>query len=336
MDTHIGQSQLGEHLLRNVSGAAPYRTLCPRRRRQRLCLQALTFVVCAAASLLSGRAQVPLKPLSKEDVITLLKGDVSPSRVGELAKGHRISFGLTHGVETELCKAGADDGLINLLRALAPKSAMRALDQPFPLKGADKNTDYSGSPLKAADHGKGRIDCAIVGVGTTEIALYKSPKELKEVGRGKCGEHVEILDKTGGWTKVRCASGARGYLLEALISSEHPAASQELVRSIKGPEAAPKLAEPTSMAAGVVLPGLFQKAEFHISTIPAAVVSVYLDDQPRGSTGANGYLDLYDIRPGQHHLRLHSRTYQSGEETVDLVSGFNRKAFRLVPVVGNP
>ncbi len=46
------------------------------------------------------------KPLSKGDVIRLLKGNVSPKRVADLARERRIDFDVTLEVEKQLREAG--------------------------------------------------------------------------------------------------------------------------------------------------------------------------------------------------------------------------------------
>jgi hypothetical protein len=73
-----------------------------------------------------SQAQVSSKTFSKEDVIKLLKGDVSPKRVEELVLGRGTDFELTpeieHQLRTVLTKSGATSGttnsLINTLREL--------------------------------------------------------------------------------------------------------------------------------------------------------------------------------------------------------------------------
>jgi hypothetical protein len=76
--------------------------------------------------LLPSQAQVSSKTFSKEDVIKLLKGDVSPKRMEELVLGRGMDFELTpeieHQLRTVLTKSGATSGttnsLINTLREL--------------------------------------------------------------------------------------------------------------------------------------------------------------------------------------------------------------------------
>ncbi len=79
------------------------------------------LVFCATVSLLAAHPQRAPKPLSKDDVIRLLEGDVSPKRVGEMARERGINFELRAEVEGELRRAGATDELIGVLRGMAPK-----------------------------------------------------------------------------------------------------------------------------------------------------------------------------------------------------------------------
>jgi len=68
-------------------------------------------------------AQTSQKPLTQGEVIELLKGDVPPSRVGEIARGRGISFEVTAEAERGLRDAGASEDLIKTLRQLAPPPA---------------------------------------------------------------------------------------------------------------------------------------------------------------------------------------------------------------------
>ena len=61
-------------------------------------------------------------PLSRNDVIRLLKGKVSVGRVEELAKQRGIDFEITPEAETEMRSAGATVALLNALRKLTPMS----------------------------------------------------------------------------------------------------------------------------------------------------------------------------------------------------------------------
>jgi len=93
------------------------------------------WIVFAAVALLpagggAARAQAPPKPLTKQDVIRLLKGDVAPKRVAELARQRGISFELTAETEAELRRAGGTDSLLATLSGLTPKAPERKAVSP--------------------------------------------------------------------------------------------------------------------------------------------------------------------------------------------------------------
>jgi hypothetical protein len=107
------------------------------------------IAVCAAATFLLVEAQVSpafallplfakpqstLKTLSKENILELLKGDVSPKRVAEMARQHRVDFEVTPEDEKELRQAGADDALMAALRKFAPQHQPQAIPAGSSLK----------------------------------------------------------------------------------------------------------------------------------------------------------------------------------------------------------
>ena len=94
--------------------------LAPRFTRTALSAL-LACVLCASVVLLSAQTQSSPKPLSKDDVINLLKGDVPAKRVETMVREHGIDFQITPETESELRKAGATDPLLAVLRDLAPK-----------------------------------------------------------------------------------------------------------------------------------------------------------------------------------------------------------------------
>jgi len=83
-----------------------------------------------------GHCQAKPKPLSKDAVIynKLLKGDVSPIRVADMARERGIDFQMTPETIGELRQAGADDDLVNVLQSLAPKAAPPDAEEPASAK----------------------------------------------------------------------------------------------------------------------------------------------------------------------------------------------------------
>lgn len=83
-------------------------------------LTVASMVLCAGLLPLRLVAGSAAHRLSKDDVVKLLKGQVSPHRVGQRAREQGIDFELTSETERELRRAGATDELIATLRQLAP------------------------------------------------------------------------------------------------------------------------------------------------------------------------------------------------------------------------
>ena len=109
----------------------PY-TRCMRSLK----ILALLLSMLAAIALIPqlGSAQKAPKKLSKQDVIDLLTGDVPSDEVAQEARKAGISFQVTAGVAKEIHDAGGTDGLISVLRSLAPRApaAPASTSQPGP------------------------------------------------------------------------------------------------------------------------------------------------------------------------------------------------------------
>ncbi len=75
--------------------------------------------LAATLALPRSWAQEPGGPLTKQAVIELLRAHVGRERIEQLARERGITFALTPATEKELRAAGADGGLIKVLRDLA-------------------------------------------------------------------------------------------------------------------------------------------------------------------------------------------------------------------------
>jgi hypothetical protein len=114
-------------------------------------LRVVTIAVLLCLFVSSGFSQVrsSAKPLSKDDVVKLLMGDVSSRRVEELALERGINFPVTVGVETSLRRAGADDHLLAALRKLTPSltSAPATPDTTYEPKLEMGDMGVMGGPI---------------------------------------------------------------------------------------------------------------------------------------------------------------------------------------------
>lgn len=89
-------------------------------------LSAFALVAILSLLPLQGFARQNAKPLTEADVVYLLKNDVPPTRVAELAKKKGIDFELTPETEKELRQAGANAALISALGKLPPGASAPA------------------------------------------------------------------------------------------------------------------------------------------------------------------------------------------------------------------
>lgn len=95
-------------------------------------LLALLLACMAAVALIPSlaNAQKATKKLSKQDVIDLLTGDVPSDEVAEEARKAGISFPLTASTVKDIQAAGGTDGLIRVLRTLAPGAPATPASSP--------------------------------------------------------------------------------------------------------------------------------------------------------------------------------------------------------------
>jgi hypothetical protein len=176
-------------------------------------------------------AQQRSKPLTKQEVISLLKGEVSHSRIEDLAREKGIAFQVTPQVERELRAAGADDSLLRALRSASktsprestppaetpdaadsggaadsfPAPEIRPGESYFPALGIvtpeSQPADYTvidvlevahGSPAETAGLQSACTILTLAGVRVT------SPQQLQKVlSQHRAGETVEITFNDG-------------------------------------------------------------------------------------------------------------------------------------------
>jgi PEGA domain len=80
------------------------------------------LVLCGALLYSRAMPQKSRGPLSKDEIIDLLKSGVTPARAAGLVREFGVSFQLSPGIENELKSAGATDELFRALRDSPPKT----------------------------------------------------------------------------------------------------------------------------------------------------------------------------------------------------------------------
>jgi hypothetical protein len=147
----------------------------------------LVLLVSVAAWPTPGAAQVSPKPLSKNDTLQLLQGEVPSGRIAELARAQGISFQITPETESELKEAGATDELLNVLRELAPKPpAPPVLDVVSAPGGVQV---YIDDALMARTSAEGHLRIATLPPGDHRVRLslegYDDYEEKVSLAAGK-------------------------------------------------------------------------------------------------------------------------------------------------------
>lgn len=139
------------------------------------------------------------KPLTKGDVIDLLKGDVLPQRVGEVARERGIDFEVTSQVEGELRRAGATDDLIETLRNLAPKQ--HGIQIEVTPGDAEVYVDDERQG-KTSPEGRLKITTLAPGQHRIRVALegYRDFETTVEIKRGEMTRVVTQLQSSGSAT----------------------------------------------------------------------------------------------------------------------------------------
>jgi len=174
------------------------------------------IILCVAGWSTRAFARPAPKPLTKADVIDLLKGDVPSARVGELARERGIDFQVTPAIENELRKAGATDDLLAIFRELAPKGEGIQIEVTpgdaevyVDDERAGKTSEEGRLKIPNLDPGQHRIRLSLDG--------YKDFEKTIEVKRGEFASISTQLQRSshpspsGGQTEV-ASSDARALL----------------------------------------------------------------------------------------------------------------------------
>jgi hypothetical protein len=145
-------------------------------------------VVAAVAG--HAHAQPSTKPLSKDDVVQLLKGNVPVKRVETLARQRGIDFPMTPETESELRQAGANESLLAVLEGLAPSPPVSLPASPYAGKLV------SGiNPIFTSD-----ASFAIPGTSPIGKGLMETAKE--NVNKAVGWLNPLIHDARGSWSEL--------------------------------------------------------------------------------------------------------------------------------------
>jgi formylglycine-generating enzyme required for sulfatase activity len=311
----------------------------------------LLLIVLLSTLGLAATPQGTKKPLTKDQVMGLVKGSVPSARVAELVRENGIDFEPTEEYLRALRSAGAEPVLINTLRATS------ANKPPSPDAVAQAKQRINGANALLAT---GDIDGAIA---LYQEAIRMNPSDsdahrLLGIALGK------KLDWQGDIVEQRAAillnpddAAAKSELVAALHATAAAETSVIALQSLPnaevyldnefkgrtGPEGQLKMEDlkPSAYTLRVSMPGkkVFEEnlnlAAGQIAEITATLADlagkvvvhttsgaeVFLDNTSRGMANASGELTLEDAPPGSHGLRISAAGKKDFEQTISVSAG---------------
>jgi len=164
----------------------------------KLCVVTIALLISSAATTPVWTAPPPQKPWTKDQIIRMLKGDVPPKRIGELARERGIDFQITTETEAEVRQSapgGAPtqevDALLLALREIAPKPVPPPLAEPAVLfvESAPGGVQvYIDDEFKGATSQEGKLKITGLPTGQHRVRLslqgYNDKEDQVEIVAG--------------------------------------------------------------------------------------------------------------------------------------------------------
>lgn len=266
----------------------------------------LTALLCQPLSL---EAQNSGKAMSKNDVIGLLEGGVEPAKVGEAAELVGITFEMNSQAETELRDVGADNGLIALLKRIAPKSS--ATKQPKPPPGP------SGPAVLMVEvmPGGAQVYVDDEPVGTTSQA---GRLKLSQLQPGEHSVRVSLAGYADYESRVELKLGETAQVSAALQNASAPGGRNPLAPS-NPPAGGGGGTNP--LAGGGATGGSGSSAEpgslgvMVASQTPAGGRGAYITAVTPGSPAAQA-----GLRPGHTILTVNGQSINAPQGLLDIIT----------------
>jgi formylglycine-generating enzyme required for sulfatase activity len=278
----------------------------------------LHFLILIALVAVIGRPalpQQPEKPLTKSQIMELVKAEMDNTQLAKLVRERGIDFEPTDDDVQALRKAGAQDVLIAALHAAKPQPLTR--DQVLHLVAGGVPSERAAALVKQrgiaflADE-EFLSTLRLAGADDTLIAAVREASAAATAPLAvETSPNAEVfLDG-----QPQGHTNAQGDLtVEAKLG---PHALKVSLAGKKDFEQNLTLAgrQATQIEARLVdLPG-----SIRLQALAGARVT--LDNASRGSTDANGELVLTDVPPGSHHLRVTAHGKKDYERSVSVLVG---------------
>ena len=311
----------------------------------------LISIVLLSTLGLAATPQATKKPLTKDQVMSLVKGSVPSARVAELVRENGIDFEPTEEYFRTLRSAGAEQVLIDALRATSankPPSQDATAQAKQRIKGANALMDT------------GDIDGAIalfqeairVSPGDSEahrllgLALGKKKDWQGDISEQRVAILLNPDDATAKAELVAALHATTAAETSGVVVQSLPNAEVYLDNEFKGrtgSEGQLKIDDlkPGAHALRVSMPGkrVFEQSlnltagqtsemaatladlAGKIVVHTTAGAEVFLDNTSRGLANASGELTLEDATPGSHELRLSAASKKNFEQSISVSAG---------------
>jgi len=276
----------------------------------------ILFVLILASVGLAQAPPAAKKPLDKDQVMTLVTAGMDNAQLAKKIEELGIDFEPTDEYLQALRKAGAQDVLIQALRAVKPEPLTR--QQVLQLVAG-------GVPSQ-------RATALVKQRGIDFVADEKYVETLRVAGADEAliAAVREASAAIPGGLMVATSPNAEVYLDGALMGRADSGGELE-VKKVKPGAHALRVTLPTkrdfeqiiTVAAGVA-----NKIAAPLTDLPGKIVvgstagvEVYLDGASRGKIDASGKLALADVPPGSHPLRVTAQGKKDYEQSVSVSAG---------------
>lgn len=273
----------------------------------------ITLIVFIAVVAVSARPQQAQKPLTKEQVTDLAKAGMTTPQLVKLIQEHGIDFDLTNDYLEALRQAGAQEPVIEALRAARPKPLSR--EQVLALLAG-------GVPSKRAamlvrEHG---VDFLPDEPYLETLRLAGADDELiaalREASAALAAELV-VVTSPGAEVYLDGALAGKANAQGGLVLKVPPGAHAVKI-SLQGmKDFQQSLTLVTRQTATIEARLEAITADLVVVALPGA--EVYLDGEPQGKVGAQGELAV-KASPGAHTLKVSLESRKDFAQNVMLVA----------------
>jgi hypothetical protein len=245
-------------------------------------LKTLALLAALTALLIPsfGPAQKGRKPLSADEIVNLLTGDVPSSDVAQEAQDAGISFQVTADVAKRIRDAGGTESLINTLRSLAPRGTAPVTPppRPEPVPSSPPTLNVQSSPGQCQVY----VDDSPVGSTSQQGRL-----RLTHLGPG---QHSVRVSSSGYQDSEQTITLQAGQVTTIVASLQHieapPVVPQPIPEPPPNPEPEPQPVIPARQAGYLgVLPAQQQ---------PEGTRGVVISGAQAGGPAAQAGLKAYD------------------------------------------